>query len=262
MMLAIDAGNTRIKWGLFDTAGEMQTADSCFHDALTRIKLPTADRAIISNVAGDTIAQQLTQTILNTSSDRQTSIQWVNSEAEACGVKNTYQIPDTLGTDRWAAMIGAWHMHHQACVIVNVGTTVTIDAVIPNANSGVFIGGLILPGLYLMQSSLHTNTAQLPNVNQLKNNTSVLHQNITLGLNTHDAIQYGALSAVAGAIEQVAATLTTKTNASPLIIMTGGDASVIEAYLSNKKGKNSVIKSMQMVDNLVLLGLYQLSIRP
>ena len=85
---------------------------------------------------------------------------WLVSQPEQCGVKNGYRNPAQLGSDRWAAMIGARALSGgKPTLVVVCGTAATIDFV--NAG-GEFTGGVILPGVGLMIRSLHEGTAALP----------------------------------------------------------------------------------------------------
>ena len=78
--------------------------------------------------------------------------------AQQCGVRSSYVDPAALGPDRWAALIGAWHLTGGACVVVNAGTTMTVDAL---NGEGVFLGGCIVPGAALMREALARDTANL-----------------------------------------------------------------------------------------------------
>ena len=90
--------------------------------------------------------------------------EWLTAGAAACGVQNRYARPAQLGADRWASLCAARRrsladdLFPPACVVVNAGTAVTVDALDAD---GVFRGGLILPGLRLMLRALAENTAAL-----------------------------------------------------------------------------------------------------
>jgi type III pantothenate kinase len=239
-ILAIDAGNTRVKWGLFDQSGNLLEQGVCMHAELPNLLLPTANEAMISNVAGNAIETQLKKSLANT-----VKIHWVTSQASACGVKNGYMKPETLGTDRWVALIAAWHIKHAPCVVVNAGTAVTIDAL---TGDGEFIGGMILPGLDLMQQSLGLATAQLPTLCAPQTQDSSIFAN-----NTADAIHVGALHAISGAINQMAHALQSHSKQVPAVIISGGNADAIKKHLPS-----DVTKQVLIVDNLVLQGLYLL----
>jgi type III pantothenate kinase len=161
-ILAIDAGNTRIKWGLTDATRDggwlrhdaLPTADAATLGAAL-MDLPRPDRVVIANVAGAAVRAALTQTLATLN----VAPQWVRGRQQQCGVKSGYAEPAQLGADRWAGVIAAWHLYGCACVVVNAGTTMTVDAL---SHEGVFLGGVIVPGLTLMRRSLASGTAQLP----------------------------------------------------------------------------------------------------
>lgn len=240
--LAIDAGNTRLKWSLFNSAGDMIESGFCLNTEISQLKLPDAERAVISNVAGDEVKNQL-----NALLPQHIARHWVISAAQDCGVINCYQQPAQLGTDRWAALIAAWHIKQAPCVVVNAGTAVTIDALSSNNNHAEFIGGLILPGLNLMQQSLGRATAQLP----MPALTTGTQAHDIFAKNTADAINTGALKAITGAIILMVNALDAECKQTPTIIISGGNAQQIENSLMG-----SVTNPVLVVDNLVLQGLY------
>lgn len=231
--LAIDAGNTRIKWGLHDGLHWLAQG-SALHAEVTHLaeawQTHTISQAVISSVAGDAINQLLQQQL----AALQLPANWIKPGAQACGVKNGYASPAQLGADRWAAVVAAWHRHHQACVVVSAGTALTVDALSAN---GEFLGGLIAPGLRMMQTALVNNTAALEHEpGQIQDFPSA----------TADAMFTGALLAMAGAVMAMQNTLQLRENTTPRLILTGGDAKALQAALSGQG---------EIVDNLVLEGL-------
>ena len=156
-MIAIDAGNTRIKWGVHDATGWVG-----------RGALPTADAARLREqagvwpqeahilaciVAGATVEGEMTSALAG----RFAPIRWLRSSAETCGVRNNYDDPTRLGADRWAAMIGARGRVQGACLVVCAGTATTVDWL---AADGEFPSGLIPPGVDLVRTSLARDSAK------------------------------------------------------------------------------------------------------
>src|SRR5450759_5589525 len=142
LLLAIDAGNTRIKWGLWD-AGRWLSAGVADTEDCARLfsKLGhVPQHIIISNVAGREVEAHLLAQ-LSVAGRR---IHVISSLSEQCGVKNSYRNPAQLGTDRWAALIAARRHGFGAKLVVVAGTAMTIDAL---TAEGVFLGGVIVPGL-------------------------------------------------------------------------------------------------------------------
>lgn len=107
-------------------------------------------------------------------------------------VKNRARHPGTVGTDRLAQASAAYARARRACVVVSMGTAITIDAV---SARGEFLGGLIAPGLRLMARALHEHTALLPEVAPVRKRTP-------LGRHTAEAIQCGISMAAEGLIRR------------------------------------------------------------
>jgi len=260
MLLTIDAGNTRTKWGLFDEAGAMLEHGACLNTNLEKMQVPAVSRVIISNVAGEKVKTQL-EKILANNTQTNVQIKWLSAQASACGIINHYEKPETLGSDRWAALIAAWHIKQASCVVVNAGTAVTIDAlsVADQHSQAAFIGGVILPGLTLIRQSLASATAQLPaKLQETSVQKTPLQELLTqpqnvFAKNTADAIHAGSLLAISGAIILMERALNTQCKQAPVIVISGGDAQLIKDSLNG-----SVTNSVIIIDNLVLQGLYLL----
>jgi len=238
-ILAIDVGNTRIKWGWFD--GRCWTVQSWIATAeadqlgTALARLPAPDRIVVSNVAGDVVRDRIAGAL------RFYAVQplWIGSRASQCGVRSGYDDPAQLGCDRWAALLGAWHIFRGPCVIVNAGTTMTVDAL---SDEGVFLGGIIVPGIELMKNALARNTAQLePEIGAFSYFPG----------KTADAIESGALNALAGAVDRMCAYMEESGQVTPLIVLSGGAAAQLKPRLNAR---------VEMVDNLVLEGLLQIAL--
>lgn len=240
-ILAIDIGNTRLKWGYSEGEGWVRqgwlpTAQA--GNLSTEIAgLPVADRIVVSNVAG-TAVRALVAAALRAMPQEPL---WVAAVAAQCGVLSGYAEPSTLGPDRWAALVGAWHLTGAACVVVNVGTTMTVDAL---NDEGAFLGGCIVPGAPLMRDALARDTANLA----ARAGTFSYFPD-----NTGDAIFSGAVNALAGAVERMVQYLEKSTGTPPPVILSGGGAELIEKQLNAQ---------VRVVDNLVLEGLLRIALQP
>jgi type III pantothenate kinase len=231
MILCIDSGNTRIKWGVHD--GQQWLAQGAMsHAEAANLKRPVADwcpnNIWLSNVAGAEAARQIRSTL----APWQASIHEASAAAHDLGVTNGYENPAQLGVDRWCALIGARSITTSACLVVMAGTATTIDTL---DASGRFCGGLILPGLDLMCRSLASDTAALPLASG---------QHRKAPRNTGDAIVSGCLEAQIGAIERAFARISSATDA--ICLLSGGAAPTLSPLLSIPH---------RHIDNLVLEGL-------
>lgn len=213
-ILALDAGNTRIKWGVHDGRGWRARGAIATSDAASlRQALRSAgafERAIACNVAGEEVRARIEEAC---------KASFVVAAAEQLGVRNRYSDPAQLGPDRWTALLAAHHGEKGHKLVVNVGTALTIDAL---TASGEFLGGLIVPGPALMRRSLDRGTAGL-------RLTEGAFQ--ALPRSTPDAITSGALQACAGAIARLGTAMASHGAAPDRIILSGGAARQIEAML-------------------------------
>jgi type III pantothenate kinase len=232
-LLAIDSGNSRIKWGLYQNGGWM-TRDvvpvAYASDLSARWSgLAKPDRIVIAHVGRATTASNIAGVL--ECFDVQPN--WIVSRHEQCGVRSSYAEPAQLGPDRWAALIGARHLYDGPAVVVNAGTTLTVDAL---SAEGIFLGGLIIPGYTLMRQSLSGGTERLA----LQDGRFNFFPD-----NTGDAISSGACNALAGAIDRMVRYMREASGGDATILLSGGDASVIAPLLNGA----------QVVDNLVLEGM-------
>jgi len=244
MILVIDAGNSRMKWGLHGPRGWIAQGAVPNADVATLAlrdwqNLPRPSRVVGVNVAGEAarvrVEGQLARWRL--------PIEWLTATAEAAGVVNRYDRPAQLGADRWVALVAARkravasELFPPPCVVVNAGTAVTIDALDAD---GVFRGGLILPGMRLMLRALSDNTSALkvpPGTFQ------------HFPTNTPDALYSGAIHAACGAIELMREALR-REDAGARCFIAGGAAHEIAPYLAGP---------VEVVDNLVLEGVLVLA---
>lgn len=229
MRLLIDAGNTNIKLMRADGALRLP-CDSLSVRRAAELDFNAYDgvqQVWVSNVAGAGVAQQITAACAKL----HLTPQFITAQAGQCGVKNGYENPVQLGCDRWAALIAAWHHVGRACLVVGSGTATTVDAL---SDEGEFIGGLILPGIALMQRSLAAATAGLQDGSG---------SYAAFPRNTADAMFSGALQASCGAIMRQHALLGV---ADAPVLLSGGAACLLSAHLDLE---------IRMMDNLVLQGL-------
>jgi type III pantothenate kinase len=195
VILAIDAGNSRVKWGWHDGRdwSSLATVSLIEFAAANHDINPFAathenpERIVISNVAGDGAHQLL----VNWTSIFEAKPFWLTGEEARCGVTSRYERPRQLGSDRWAALVAARALHPGPCLVVNAGTATTADLL---SAEGEFLGGLILPGVDLMRFVLHEHTGRLP----LQEGRFE-----RMPRNTVDAIESGCRHAQAGAVERM-----------------------------------------------------------
>jgi len=242
LKLLVDVGNTRIKWAshdgrvLGDCRAQVYTVeqlpgllDDCWRE------MPVPRQICVANVAGGEAARAITAY-----SHRHWRLEPVFAAVTpvAAGVSNAYRDITQLGIDRWLAVIAAWNKYHSPLLVAGCGTALTLDAV---DAGGCHLGGLITPGLYLMQHCLRTGTRGIA--------TEVVRTpSLGLGDSTADCIANGAACAIVSVIERVAMELRQKIGVEPCRIITGGDAAAVNVLLK---------VPFILEPNLVLEGLSQ-----
>ncbi len=220
--LAIDVGNTRLKWALYDMArpsANLLAHGAVFLETIDTLaemdwrELPVPTQMLGCVVAGDGVKRRVEEQL----ELWEIEPRWVVPSAHACGVRNGYDHPVRLGADRWTALIGA--RHHvlargpaRPALVVMVGTAVTVDAL---DTDGKFLGGLILPGFGLMLRALEMGTAGLK---------APTGEAVDFPTNTSDALMSGGADAIAGAVERMHRKLKARTGQAPLVLMSGGAA--------------------------------------
>ncbi len=245
--LVLDVGNTRLKWGIVEN-GEVHrtgkiTQEKIRENGLSALtsRLPRGvDVAIASNVAGPTFATRLAGIVHAHSG---CDLHFAKTGRTAFGVTNSYKQPRRMGVDRWVAMIGAWTELRSACLVVDAGTAVTIDAL---DDDGRHLGGQILPGVVLMAEALAQHTSDIPLTRPAA--AGAYEDSAMFANNSRGAIGSGALGGVTGAVERAVRTLRSCVDDATLVL-TGGDASRILSALD---------ESPLHRPNLVLQGLVQM----
>jgi type III pantothenate kinase len=248
--LAIDVGNTRLKWALLAAPQRnslvlaqgtqfLENIDKLAEGDWSRLSPPSKMLGCV--VAGDAVRRRVEDQM----EIWDVAPQWVVANSAEAGLSNGYDYPARLGADRWVAMIGAWHQAQtdgirRPLVVVMIGTAVTVDAI---DTHGKFLGGLILPGHGIMLRALESGTAGLHvptgNVCEFPTNTS-------------DALTSGGTYAIAGAVERMIQHVRQHCGVEPRCIMTGG---------AGWKMAPSMSVSFELVDNLIFDGLLEMAVR-
>ncbi|POY39233.1 pantothenate kinase [Solitalea longa] len=157
-------------------------------------------------------------------------------------VKNNYGTPATLGTDRLAAVNGAFQLFEKRNVlIINGGTCVTFDLI---TKEGVYLGGAISPGLAMRFSALNTFTDKLPLIS-FENDFNQL-----IGTSTRESILSGVQNGLIAELEGIISKYE-KQFENLAVVLCGGDSKFFDSRL-----KNSIFAPVvNWQPNLVLIGL-------
>jgi type III pantothenate kinase len=227
MLLALDAGNTNITIGAFEdgkltgrwrlrTVHE-QTADEWGVLLRNLFALNSLDLARVDGLIIASVVPPLDST-LAAMSERyfHRKPMFVTSTTDT-GLKILYDNPREVGADRIVNGVAAFRKYGGPCVVVDLGTAITFDAVSKDAE---YLGGIICPGIGMSIEGLFSKTARLPLVD-------FREPERLIGANTVDSMQaglyYGAVGMIDGILERLMASLGENT----ATIATGGQAEMI-----------------------------------
>lgn len=222
MKLVLDVGNTRIKWRMAGLEGRVAHTQEGWEvqlvEAWRRLNAPHAV------FAGSVASEQLNQRVAECAHKlwpRQ-AIVWLRSQASCCGVRIQYVEPQRFGVDRFAALVAARaEFADNALIVVDVGTAITVEVL---DAAGLHRGGLIMPGLKLLGTSLMRGASQLSQKDESGNITSCAPQNET-GL----AVSAGALCMVRGGVVHAVGQALLGVTSVADIVLTGGDQALLES---------------------------------
>ena len=229
MKLLVDMGNSALKWTTISDGVLSHVNSSGYDDFSQQLQsgwqtLSKPESITVSCVTHEPHwheLSRLTKAIWDTVPDR---VVW---SANGCGVVNAYQRPENLGSDRWAAMIGAHALYQSDVCIVGCGTALTIDLLSAN---GQHQGGVIAPGSDMMQNSLLQTTAA---ISQSIPHSLAMEASDYWGQDTQSGIIKGSWVALAGAVRLVYEQYA-KQSSQPICILSGGGAETLATYLDIK----------------------------
>lgn len=230
-LLAVEVGNTAVKWLMRSDEGERPgRAPRDGLDMFEReMESAAAEKAIVASVCPPT-----TDAVLGVLERRAGRVLRYRRDVPA-GLEVRVREPERVGDDRLASALGAFVHAQRACVVVDAGTAVTVDAV---SGEGEFLGGAILPGPELMMGAL--SKAELLPEGVSPDGGSYP------GRSTEEAMRAGVLLGLAGAVEKLVEEARRVLGAGAKVYATGGGWPVIAPHVG---------ALAEHVPNLALYGL-------
>jgi type III pantothenate kinase len=238
-MLVVDIGNSRIKWATVKDGELTGHGAADYQDETLERQLDAAFEHVDQPgaVAYCSVGASTTGKVLERWTDQRWSVEAfrVVTAAEGFGVRCAYARPETLGADRWAALVACRHQRKGAAVVVDCGTAITLDAI---SDTGEHLGGVIVPGVTLMRLALTTRTDQIPA--QESDSGEVLAKS------TADGVAAGTLYAAAAAVDRLAREMGRYLPPGSARILTGGAMAPLPPLM---------LTAFQTEPHLVLYGL-------
>lgn len=243
MLLAVDIGNSRTKFGLFDGEQLISKLSIPTIRDITAVGLTKAvadklfqgiSAAIVSSVVPEINAAMLS--FISTQFSVEPLL--VTNDLDF-GIQIDYFPLEDAGSDRLVNTFSAVEKYGAPCIVCSFGTALTIDVVDKNR----FLkGGLIAPGMNTLATALKLTTSRLPEVEIIK--PSMVIQNTTIG-----SLQSGIVHGYFALVDGLLSAIKSEIGYSPKVIATGGFAPMIAKDTSQ----------IDVVDNdLMLDGLCRL----
>jgi len=227
MLLTLDAGNTNVTIGIFEdrkvlTRWRLRTAHDQTPDewGIKLRSLFAVEGIPLDRIKGIAIASVVPP--LNSSLARMAEryfaqkAMFVTGHTET-GLNILVDNPREVGADRIVNSVAGLAKYGGPCVIVDLGTAITFDAVSANAE---YLGGLIYPGVGIAIQGLFKKAAQLPMV-------GFQDPGVLIGKNTVDSIQAGLYHGTIAMVDGVVARMIAELGPHTRTVATGGQASLI-----------------------------------
>lgn len=144
MILLLDCGNSRVKWAIAELTGEFRLqGDLAYPGLAAALTELLAAWPQVSQAAVGSVSRQAQPAL--TELAQRLPVFEAYSEAEGGGITNAYPKPETLGVDRWLALLAARQRHQGELVVLDAGSAMTLDWLDAR---GQHQGGWIVPGIW------------------------------------------------------------------------------------------------------------------
>jgi type III pantothenate kinase len=247
MLLAIDIGNTSIYNGIFNKNILKKTfrispySDDLSKEYMTALKgcLGEIDSVIVASVAPLTL--KAVEKAIRKTTGKRCSV--VGRDVDS-GIKNLYNNPGQVGSDRLVNARAAYELYGGGCVIVDFGTAITIDIVNKKKQ---YIGGVIAPGPGISLAALSEKTALLPKV-------SIRKPKGLLGKDTEESMVIGVVHGFSSLCDGIVCKLKNRYCKDARVIITGGFSGLLGPYCksADKIDPELTLKGLAIISKFTL----------
>jgi type III pantothenate kinase len=231
--LLIDIGNTQIKYKMVNDIVDLSDVKRCPDIKDLTSYISSSNEVLVSSVGHLSLLEE----IENLCERFNKPCKIIHTEAETLGIQCAYEQFQTLGVDRWLAILAAREITQLPVAVIDLGTANTCDIVVNNKH----LGGWIAPGFSIMRETLLKNTQQVFADNNMP-------QVLDIGDTTENCVSYGCLASQAGFVMMAEQYLNNKYEDYFVLVTGGGQNSI--SLKDNKK--------ILSFPNLVLRGLFRL----
>ncbi|MCO7225018.1 type III pantothenate kinase [Pleionea sp. CnH1-48] len=252
MILALDIGNSRIKWGKYclEEAGKLLDSGVLEHQEM---EVPEQLWDMINTscskdqpelIALSSVRPSLIELMRNSCPWQNAEFFVAKTEQSYGRLVNAYDKVSDMGVDRWLAMIAAQNMLNKGVMVIDAGTALTVDVI---NESGKHLGGFISIGYQMALKSLLKDTEDILFKKDNKDPMDIL------GKNTAECVYNGNLALFLGFIFQECKKIKAEYSISA-VIFTGGDGKVLFNKLRKRLEMSGFCTKYHQ--NLVLDGLF------
>ncbi|MBV9215309.1 MAG: type III pantothenate kinase [Acidobacteria bacterium] len=220
MLLAIDVGNSSLKFALFDGENLSRKLSIATDREATRTEL----QSFLGSNVTDAVTAAIACSVVPEMDDALTGAVRDTFGVDLTLVKTsddfglTFLGPiDHAGTDRLVNSSATASIYGVPAILISFGTATTIDAIDRDRRH---LGGLIAPGMRTAAKALELAASKLPEI-------AIAKPDNVVGYDTIDAIRSGIFNSQVGLIKHVTKRLKDKMGEDPRVIATGGFASMI-----------------------------------
>ena len=246
MLLAIDAGNTQIKVGVYQGSqlrAKWRLVPNEFgpeHDVATEAgRLFDGSGLDVKNVEAVIVASvvpQLNDTVKAISDQLFHLTPTFVDHTTNTGLKLLYDKPSELGADRIVDAVAAVEKYGVPCIAIDFGTATTFNVINSQRE---FLGGIIAPGIMTAAEALFSRAAKLPRV-------EIARPEKLIGTSTVEAMQSGLFYGYASLVDGLIMRLMAHDLSEAKVVATGGLAYLMQGASEFK---------YQIDENLTLDGL-------
>ena len=246
MLLAIDIGNTNIKFGIFKneellrtltiSCDKNKTADEYSVELYSLIRVMGIHRTDFSGCIISSVVPTVTGRIDSAIRDLLNVEPLIVGPGVKTGLNIRIEDPSTLGADLVTACVAANAESSSPCIVVSMGTATVLCVIDKNRS---MIGGPIAPGVMVSLNALTGNAALLISV-ALEAPDSVIGNNTDRSIRA--GVVWGTVCMRDGMIDRIEKELGEKCN----IVATGGMAKTIIPHCAH---------DITVKDDLIMQGL-------
>ncbi|WP_217477766.1 type III pantothenate kinase [Stutzerimonas stutzeri] len=229
MILELDCGNSFVKWRVITEPGASPVAEGVSTQAdelarqLSDRNVGGISRCRLVSVRSDEETAAIVSVL---SASLSVDVAIARPANSIAGVVNGYNDPWRLGLDRWLAIVAAYELCKRACLVVDLGTAITVDLV---ARDGAHLGGYIAPGIALLRGQLFAHTRR---IRYDRSETESALDDLAPGKDTAEGVERGCLLMARSYVSSQIALARNYLGDDFAIYVTGGDVALVADFPS------------------------------